>query len=158
MNSNKELKIIEKIPLFQDLSLNQVHQLLNSGHKVNYQKGKILCKEGDKSTDMLILLAGELVIRRKNKELTSVTPVEIVGEMGLITGLPRSAQVEVTKDATLILINKMKFDVLLKRDATVATKIYRNMLIMLCGRLQEANDRFDQSSKDEDKKIVRSMI
>ena len=107
---------------------------------------------------MLILLAGELVIRRKNKELTSVTPVEIVGEMGLITGHPRSAQVEVTKDATLILINKMKFNVLLKRDATVAAKIYRNMLITLCGRLQEANDRLDQSSKDEDKKIVRSMI
>ena len=158
MNSHKELKIIEKIPLFQGLSPNQVRQLLNSGQMLNYQKGKILCKEGDKSTDMLILLAGELVVRRKNKELTSVTPVETVGEMGLITGLPRSAQIEVTKDATLILINKMKFDVLLKRDATVAAKIYRNMLITLCGRLQEANDRLDQSSKDEDKKIVRSMI
>ena len=48
MDSHKELKIIEKIPLFQGLSLNQVRQLLNSGQMVNYQKGKILCKEGDK--------------------------------------------------------------------------------------------------------------
>ena len=78
MDSHKELKIIEKIPLFQGLSLNQVRQLLNSGQMVNYQKGKILCKEGDKSTDMLILLAGELITKRKNKELISVTLVDIV--------------------------------------------------------------------------------
>ena len=158
MDSAKELKIIEKIPLFQGLSLNQVHQLLTAGQMVNYQKNSILCKEGDKSTNMLILLAGELTIRRKNKALTSVTPVEIVGEMGLITGHPRSAQVEVTKDATLILVNKMKFEVILKRDAMVAAKIYRNMLATLCSRLQEANDRLDQKSKVEDTKMVTSMV
>ena len=158
MNSANELKIIEKIPLFQGLSLNQVHQLLTAGQKVNYQKDSILCKEGDKSTDMFILLAGELIIKRKNKELTSVTPVETVGEMGLITGNPRSAQIEVAKDATLMLINKMKFNVILKRDAMVAAKIYRNMLATLCSRLQEANDRLDQKSKDADKKILTSMV
>ena len=120
--------------------------------------GQILKTKGDKSTDMLILLAGELTIKRKNKELTSVTPVEIVGEMGLITGDPRSAQIEVSKDATLMLINKMKFDVILKRDALVAAKIYRNMLATLCSRLQKANDRLDQKSKDADKKILTSMV
>ena len=156
--SSDNLKIIEKIPLFQGLSLNQVRQLLDAGQMTNYQKDSVLCKEGDKSTDMFILLAGELAIKKKNTELARVTPVEIVGEMGLVTSQPRSALVEVTKYATLILINKMKFDVILKKDADAAAKIYRNMLSSVCNKLREANARLAQKGGTEDRGIAASMV
>tara|TARA_B100000029_G_C17083772_1_gene781548 strand:+ start:139 stop:594 length:456 start_codon:yes stop_codon:yes gene_type:complete len=135
------LKIIEKIPFFQALSPNQVHQLLDAGRMLTYEKGHLLCREGDKSTDMFILLAGELAVKKNSTTLASVKPVEVVGEMGLISGQPRSATVEVSRNATLIILNKLKFDVTLKKDSDAAAKVYKNILATVCNRLREANAR-----------------
>ena len=138
------LKVIEKIPLFQGLSPNQVRQLLDAGQMTSFEKGHVLCREGDKSTDMYILLAGEAAVKRKDISLATVHPVEVIGEMGLISGQPRSAKVEVTRNATMIILNKLKFDVALKKDADSAAKVFRNMLRTVCNRLREANDRLLQ--------------
>ena len=135
------LKVIEKIPLFQGLSPNQVRQLLDAGQMKTCERGHILCREGDKSTDMYILLAGEVSVRRKDVTLATVQPVEVIGEMGLVSGQPRSAKVEVTRNATLICLNKLTFDVALKKDADSAAKVFRNMLKTVCHRLRDANDR-----------------
>ena len=124
----------------------------------NYDQNYVLCKEGDKSTDMFILLAGELAIKKGNVELARVQPVEIVGEMGLITGQPRSAMVETAKNTTLLLISKMKFDVALKKDADAAAKIYKNMLNSVCNKLRQANARLTREKPVAGQEFEASMV
>jgi len=58
------LKVIENSPLFQVLSPNQVHQLLDAGTILTYERGRRPLWEGDKSTDMFIFLAGDLAARK----------------------------------------------------------------------------------------------
>ena len=140
------------------MSLNQVRQLLETGLMENYDQNYVLCKEGDKSTDMFILLAGELAIKKGNVELARVQPVEIVGEMGLITGQPRSAMVETAKNTTLLLISKMKFDVALKKDADAAAKIYKNMLNSVCNKLRQANARLTREKPVAGQEFEASMV
>ena len=152
------LKIIEKIPLFRGLSLNQVHQLLDASQMTTYPKDRLLCLEGDKSTDMFILLAGQLVVRKEDVELARVTPVEVIGEMGMVTSQPRSATVQVVEEATVLWISKMKFEVVLKNDADAAAKIYRNMLVTLCQRLRETNARLSQDPPETDQNIEASLV
>ena len=152
------MKVIEKIPLFQGLSVNQVRNLLDAGQMATRQKGSVLCKEGDKSTDMFILLSGELTITRRRTGLATVTPVDIVGEMGFITSQPRSAKVEVSKNSTVVTINKLKFDVVLKKDPDSAVKIYKSMLQSVCGKLREANARLAGEIKSSDGVDVASMV
>ena len=65
--------------------------------------------------------------------------VDVVGEMGVITGMLRSATLEVESFARLIVTAKTEFEVLLKADDHLAAKRYRRLVDVLCRRLRESN-------------------
>ena len=148
-DSYKTAKIVEKIPFFQGLSLSQIQQVLHAGKMESYPAEHILCRNGDKSNAMYILLSGELTVKDDGLELARVKPVEIVGEMGLVTGEPRCASIEVAKNATLMAIGKMHFDVFLKSDLDMAVKIYKNMLDSLSQKLRENNAQLKKIQSDD---------
>ena len=66
----------------------------------SYAKGEQLCAEGEDRAEIYVLLSGELSIKSGGVELSRITTSDIVGEMSLFTGLPRSATVEAEIDAT----------------------------------------------------------
>ena len=151
-------KIVEKIPFFRRLSLHQVQQVLHAGQMMTYEEGQLLCKDGDKSTAMYILLAGELLIKDGDTELARIKPVDIVGEMGLITNEPRCATIEVANNATLLSIGKIQLEVLLKNDIDMALKVYKNMLHSLSQKLRKNNTRLTRSQSAASRQIAASVV
>jgi CRP-like cAMP-binding protein/CheY-like chemotaxis protein len=141
MNAETLEKMTQKIPFLQGLSAHQVRHLLQAGQVTRFKKGQLLCRAGDKSTAMFILVSGELSVKSGDVELSRIRPVDVVGEMGVITGMPRSATIEVAEDATLIAILKMVFDLLIKKDIDLAGKVYKNVFESLCRKLEENRDQ-----------------
>ena len=142
-----QIKIIEKIPFFRGLSLSQVRELLQAGKMDTYKAGEMLCRQGDYSTALYILMAGELAVRDTDIELDRVQPVDIVGEMGLVTGDVRCASVEITKDATVMVVGKLRFDAIMKDDLYMTARIYQNMLISLCSKVRASNKRWQNQDQ-----------
>ena len=125
-----------------------MQQVLKAGSLETMQAGQVLCRDGEKSTAIYILLAGELVVKDGDTELARIEPVDIVGEMGVVTNQPRCATIEAAGNVTMIAVNKMHFDVLLKNDVDMAARIYRNMLSSLSQKLRSNNTRLKKSSQE----------
>ena len=123
-----------------------------------FEEGHVLCKDGDKSTSMFILLAGELAVKVGDEEIARVPPVDIVGEMGVVTNEPRCATIVVTQEATVMVIGKMQFDVLLKNDLDMAAKVYKNMLGSISRKLRENNARLLYHKAGGDDDLVASVV
>ncbi len=153
-----EQHIIEKIPFFQGLLPHQARQLLRTGQVKKFFKSQALCHRGDNSTTMYVLLSGELVIKDDDIELARVTPPDIVGEMGVVTGQPRCATIEVAEEATLMLIGRIEFEALLKTDTKMAAQIFRNMLDSICQKLRENNVQLVKNRSKGGRQIVASAI
>lgn len=152
-------KIVEKIPFFRHLSAGQIQQLLHAGQMHTREAGEMLCRRNDKSTEIFLLLSGELAVKDGDTELARVTPVDIVGEMGVVTNQPRSASIEVWKSSTLLSISKIRFDAVLKKDVDMAAKIYRNMLESLSQKLRDANAQLtDQQAASGSENIMASVV
>jgi CRP-like cAMP-binding protein len=112
----------------------------------SYEKGRHLCKDGDKSREIYVLMSGELSIKSEDVELAHLKGVDIVGEMGVITGEPRCADIEAVSDTTTIMvIPKIALDKLMKTDLELGLIIHRNMLTSLCQKLRGSNVRSRQS-------------
>jgi CRP-like cAMP-binding protein len=156
-NVTANLKIAEKIPFFRGLSPHQVQQVLHAGQMISHEPGKRLCKNGENSREMFILLAGELVIKSETTDLAEIKPVEIVGEMGVVTNQPRSATIEVSQEATFLSITKIQFDILMKNDIDMAVKIYRNLLESLCQKLRDNNVRLSANTVESAREIAASV-
>lgn len=153
----RHLKIVEKIPFVRNLSMHQVQQVLKAGAVETYPVGHFLCKDGEKSTAMFILLAGELAVRDGSTLLARIKPVDIVGEMGVITNQPRCATIEVVKETTVIKVGKMQFDAILKQDVDMAARIYKNMLDSLSQKLRSNNERL-ADAQDEDRLLYAASV
>ena len=94
-NTGKLLvQVLRKILIFKGLSPSQVKKILGlCAHKL-YKVRYELCRNNTPSDEMYILLSGELaVVTGEGIRVATILPVTTVGEMGVITGEPRSATV-----------------------------------------------------------------
>jgi len=85
------------------------------------KKGQTLFKEGSFSDSAFIIESGEIEISTTNGNGDKVVidvlePTEIVGEMGLIDGQPRSATATALKESMIKEITQSQFKVISKKN------------------------------------------
>lgn len=94
------LKSIEKFSPFSDEDL---LSFLDLGKLIEYQPGEAIIREGEKDTWIYFLLSGEVTVFKNGKKVHSLKRSgEILGEMGIIDGSPRSATIQ-AKEKSLLL-------------------------------------------------------
>ncbi|MFO7606789.1 MAG: cyclic nucleotide-binding domain-containing protein [Desulfurivibrionaceae bacterium] len=110
MRVEDRIKYLSSMDLFQQFTEGDLYEFFAENvSETEIAAGDILCREGSKGEDMFILLVGELKISKDNKFITTIKPVEYIGEMALIEAKPRSATVEALTDCTLLKITRKQF-------------------------------------------------
>ena len=74
--------------------------------------------------------------------------------MGVITKEPRSATLEVTENAPLLSLSKIRFDALIRQDIDMNFKIYKNLLESLSQKVRDNNAQIIQSALDSDHELA----
>ena len=134
------IQLLEKIPIFDGLPPSQRRQLLSLCENQVLEAGTLLCRGSSPSDEMYILLTGQLsVVTAEGMRVATILPVTTVGEIGVITGQPRSATVEVVEDARIMRIQKTRFDGMLNEDRDMSMRIFRNVIHILAAKLVNDN-------------------
>lgn len=148
-STRRFIKIIDKIPMFQKLNPNQAIEILKICKPRSFGSNQIVCEHGTNSTEMFILLSGKLtIVASDGIPLTQLSPITIVGEMGVITGSPRSARVVTEEKVSIFEISKLKFDLLIKKDPDMGFIVYRNFIRVLSQRLDQTNEKLSSCNRE----------
>ncbi len=143
--TNKEkllIQVLRKIPIFNGLAPTQVKKILGLCQHKSYKPGERVFESGSRPDEMFILLSGELaIITPEGLRVATILPVTTIGEIGVITGQPRVASVEVTKTGALFTIQKAQFDAILREDQDMQAKVFRAIIGVLSGKLSNDNVR-----------------
>ena len=96
-------------PLFRGLSAPGLKRLAAAGTVVSLAPRALLCSRGDESDAMFIVAEGEVEIRAaseggKEVRITALGQGAVVGEMGVLDGGPRSADMAATRRTKLLRI------------------------------------------------------
>ena len=102
---------IYEFSVLKVLSHDEAMQLSKTATAVNCFKGEQLIRQGEQADSMFLISEGALEVKVKGADGTDVTvatlwPGDCVGEMSLLTGAPRSADVYAKADAVLVEIKK----------------------------------------------------
>ena len=94
--------------------------------------GSMVCRQGDAGDSFFMITSGTVRIYRKTEEgieteLAILGKGDSFGEMALLTGAPRSANVMAVEDAELTYLSKDQFDGILKNYPVVALTIVQQM-------------------------------
>lgn len=135
--------VFEKSTLFAGLDSGALSSLAGLFRKKELQTGDILFHRGDRSDGCYVVVDGALKISTEtlHGEETLIAMLamgDVVGEMGLIDGLPRSATVTALKPSSLAYLSTRDFT----RFAENNPAVYRHMLRIVSTRLRLSNDHF----------------
>jgi CRP/FNR family transcriptional regulator, cyclic AMP receptor protein len=135
------LELVEKIPVFSDLSIGNRKKILALCSKMVLYKSETLFVMGDESSALFILLMGKLVVKVENSAVAVIDPVTSIGEMGVFTGEPRSATIEAMEKSALLTLKKGDLDRFIEANPETGVKIMRRVIGILAGRVTTDNIR-----------------
>lgn len=116
MKKQQKLRILKGVDLFRSFSDAELAKFAETMTEVQLEPEAILFEEGSKGREMYILLEGSLQIYKENRTITTILPVDYIGEMAIIEDKPRSATVIATTPSRLLQISPDQFDSFLARQ------------------------------------------
>lgn len=142
------MQVIQKISVFDGLSLEQAEKLIQISRFKKYGNGDTVYDIGGVSDEMLVLIKGKLsVLSASGQPLGEVSVGYSTGEMGVFTGHNRSATIVASEEcAGLTITRKLLLDTM-NADREMKSVILENVVTELSARLAEANIRLDVVSK-----------
>lgn len=127
---------LRRVPLFADLSVAQLEQIAPLVDEVDVEPGQVLLGQDEFAQELLIVVEGSAEVTRDGHHLNDVGPGDVIGEIGLLDGGPRTASVTTREPMTVLTISKRAFDTVL---ATVPG-LPHELLRALAVRLRNATD------------------
>ncbi len=130
MSEIELLSIVKKCNLFSGLTEDKVASLLPSFEQTSLKKREILFSQGDDSDSLFVLVRGNLVsfLQKPDgseKVLGMIHPGETIGELGVISGEPRSLTIRALSDAYLLRLPGKMFFRICEENPDISTEIMK---------------------------------
>lgn len=153
-----EMARLRSVPLFRTAGDDTLERLLRIARREYVAEGTVLFRQGEQGEDMVLLLAGSLrvTVTTGHHEmcLAIAQPGEVLGEMALIDGSPRSATVTAEEPCDLLVLDRPAFLSLLREAPDIALFVLRS----LTTRLREAVEHtFDIAHLDIYQRLLRQL-
>jgi CRP-like cAMP-binding protein len=129
---------LRTIPLFSSLSDQALDTVSVFASETSVSSGKRLVHEGDYSYDVIVIETGTADVIKEGQVIGSLGPGDVFGEMGMLSGSKRSADVIATSSMRLITLSKWD----LRRISTEVSDQLRSLV----EQRQELNEERAQPS------------
>ncbi len=134
---------LSRVALFQDLTDPEIDELLRITNRVRMKPGDVVTQEGDEGDSLYIIREGVVQVKRRTSGgeivIARLSEGEVIGEMALIDGAPRSASLVAETAGTLYQVRRDNLDILKSEMSPAAYKILRAIALICCERLRDIN-------------------
>lgn len=139
-------QFLERVSLFKEFDEEELSFFIRGMNRINFQRGEIICKEGDSADSMYIIregvvevittsyLGGEVTIARLGEGLA-------MGEMALVDSDTRSATLKAETEVVLYEITRWDFEDLLEGMSPTYHKLLDQIAHIACDRIRDVNSQ-----------------
>jgi CRP-like cAMP-binding protein len=121
------IKALAQVPLLAGLSKRELSRVLSLGDELEFFPGKIIVEIGDQARDFYMLLEGKARLEVPRKKTEILGPGDYFGEMAVLDGGPRTAEITAQTHVTALRIDKKDFLKLLDTYGSMGRKILTEM-------------------------------
>lgn len=142
--SGKGLVLLKSIPLFHGVDDPRLEEIARVATSRRMPRGTTIVRAGDATDSLYIIVSGSARVLNSDEEgreviLSILGPGDFFGEMGLIDGSPRSADVVAAEAGELLVISKSDFRRCLEENFEVAMNIMKRLV----ERLRDADRKIE---------------
>jgi len=131
----RKQEVLGAMRLFSACSKSELAQVAALTTPGEHAAGTVLTRQGAAGGMAFVIASGRAEVTRAGKVLATLGPGDVVGELSLIDGEPRSATVTATSDLEVLEIQGSDLLRLFRKAPTVV----RKLLEAMAGRLREVD-------------------
>lgn len=128
---------LKSVPMFADLSNRDLRAMARTVKQISQPKGKEVIAEGESGAGFHLILEGSATVSQHGVVRRTLGPGDYFGEIALIDGKPRSAQVVAGNGLETLSLTAWEFRPLLDESP----ELTRSLLLTLCERLRQAEEQ-----------------
>jgi CRP/FNR family transcriptional regulator, cyclic AMP receptor protein len=132
---------LAKVGLFEGLNPKFLKGLAGIATERSFKPGDYLMRQGESGIGLFIILTGKVRVEKtdacgRTVEIAENGPGDILGEMAVFDGSPRSASVAASAETTSLVLASWEFNAFLKAHPEAALEL----LPIVVKRFRETND------------------
>lgn len=131
---------LSHVKLFHQLPPEEIQTLLPYISQRTFKKGSVIITQGEPGDSLFLIEQGEVEIidqKHGDKKIATLAADDVLGEMALVTGEPRSATAVAATDTRVWMILKEHFDKIL----STSPKLAEAVKILVTERIIELQDK-----------------
>jgi CRP-like cAMP-binding protein len=132
-----KVDVLSRLPLFETCSKKELNQIASKTVEMDRPAGTILTRAGRDGGLMFVILDGQAEVEKDGTVLGRLGPGDVIGELSLIDGRPRSANVRAVTDLKVLELAQDDF----KSLVDTSPQFVQSLLRALSLRIREMDSR-----------------
>ena len=159
-SSLSQRQVLRRSPLFARLTDSEIDAILAHARAARYAEGDRIFAKGDPGNSMMAVLKGRVMISSPSLDgrqmvLSVMRDGEVFGEIALLDGKERTADVSAMSDCELLVVPRRSVLALLEQRPDLCLRL----LVVLCERLRRTNEQVeDLAFLDLEARIAKVLI
>ena len=136
---NLRIDTLHEVELFQQLDMGELCKILHIVRVQKCEQGDVIMREGEAGNSLFAILQGKFVVTRAGRPITWLQRGSHFGEMALFNNRPRSATIEAIERSRLLVIERDRFNDLVRKEPLLGVKLLWAFAQVLSLRLDETS-------------------
>jgi CRP-like cAMP-binding protein len=123
LGKNAKVEFLKNVPLFAGCTKKELRELAARTDEIDLRDGYVLMREGRPGREFIVLVEGTAAVSKNGKTLANLEAGDWVGEIALLTNVPRTATVTATSPIRVLVITDRSFRRLVETMPSIALKV-----------------------------------
>ncbi|CAN5539799.1 hypothetical protein BH20CHL7_BH20CHL7_14120 [soil metagenome] len=132
----RRIELLGNAPLFATCDVGLLERIGDRAIDVSFAPGQVIARQGEVGTGFFVIASGTVRVVRDGATVATLGPGEFFGELSVLDGLPRTAQVIAAEPTDCLALATWEFEALVREEPAVALSVLRG----LAGRLRESTE------------------
>jgi len=131
ISSDRRTELLAAAPLFADVDAAGLDRIAARVVEVEFSAGQVIARKGEIGTGFFIIASGRARVVRDGQETASLGPGEFFGELSILDGKPRTAQVVAAESTVCLALASWDFEAVVAEEPAVALAVLRALATRL---------------------------
>lgn len=129
-------ELLARAPLLAGVDADGISRIASRVVEVDFAKDHVIARQGEVGTGFFLVASGSVRVVRDGETIARIGPGDFFGELSVLDGRPRIAQVVADEPTVCLALASWDFEAVVKEQPAVALAILRG----LAGRLRELTE------------------
>ena len=127
LRKDTKVELIGAVPLFANCSKAELQRIASLADELDLGDGATLIREGERGREFLVVVDGTVTVTKGGKKIRDLGAGDFIGEIALISDVPRTATVTATSPVRLLVVTDRAFRGLVEEMPSIATKVLQSL-------------------------------